>query len=53
MVLHRLVILKSEPEERNLPTSAYLTPNGQRYESLLQLDFNSLVSFSCDLNLNF
>ena len=44
MVLHRMVVLKSEPAQRHLPDSVYLTPNGQRYESLLQLDFNSLVN---------
>ena len=43
MVLHRMVVLKSDPAQRHLPDSVYLTPNGQRYESLLQLDFNSLV----------
>ena len=44
MVLHRMIELKSDPDNRTLPESVYLTPNGDRYESLVQLDFNSLVS---------
>ena len=44
MVLHRFISLKSHPADRSLAASAYVAPNGERYESLLQLDFNSLVS---------
>ena len=46
MVLHRMVKLKSDPDDRTLPESVYFAPNGDRYESLVQLDFNSLVRFS-------
>ena len=46
LVLHRYISLKSDPEDRLLADSAYLAPNGEPYESLLQLDFNSLVSSS-------
>ena len=45
MVLHRMIILNSSPSERNLPESVYLAPNGEPFKKLLQLDFNSLVSY--------
>ena len=44
LVLHRMVVLKSSPEQRTLPSSVYLAPNGEPFQKLLQLDFNSLVS---------
>ena len=53
LVLHRMVELKTEEHERDLPDSVYLAPNGNRYESLVQLDFNSLVItiyFQCVFN---
>ena len=45
LVLHRMIVLNSSPSERYLPDSVYLSPNGQPYKKLLQLDFNSLVRF--------
>lgn len=46
MVLHRMIILeKAGPIDHSLPESVYRAPSGGRFQKLLQLDFNSLVSF--------